>query len=243
MQSFVDSEAAALASFIMQVNPNMVQALGGATAFECVLTDIGIFDNIGSTSTSTENHVSDDGWSIESDHQHASIQEPATKKRRTFKREKKEDSAWWRKYLRPDMTLNMEVEPQGRVAKKFRRNFRLPFLMYKSKVLAMAKDRWWPTWHDKEVDAFGRLICDLELKLLGALFVLANGSTHFTVSEFTDMSEEVHRKFFITWLGHVASVKDEFIYSPATKLDTNLSTMSTDPLAFLVASALWISSI
>ena len=171
------------------------------------------------------------------------ISMPASKKRRTYKRVNKEDSAWWRKYLRPDMTLNMEVEPQGRVAKKFRRRFRLPYLTYKSKVLAMAKDRWWPTWHDKEVDAFGRLICGLELKLLGALFVLANGSTHFTVSEFTDMSEEVHRKFFITWLGHVASVKDEFIYSPATKLDTNLSTMSTDPLAFLVASALWISSI
>ena len=115
------------------------------------------------------------------------------------------------------MTLNMEVEPQGRVAKKFRQNFRLPYLMYKSKNLAMAKDRWWPTLHHKEVDAFGRLICDLELKLLGALFVLANGSTHFTVSKITDTSEEVHCKFFITWLGDMASIKDEFIFFHCNK--------------------------
>ncbi|KAI2512244.1 Plant transposon protein [Fragilaria crotonensis] len=214
MESSFDPEAAALASFVIQVNPNMVQALGGAIAFECVLTDIGIFDKNGSTSTScAESQVSDNEWSLESVHQN-NIQEPAIKKRRTFKREKKEDSTWWRKYLNPDMTLNMEVEPQGRVAKKFRRNFRVPYLMYKTKILAMAKDRWWPTWHDKKVDAFGRLICDLELKLLGALFVLANGSTQFTVSEFTDMSEEVHRVFFKTWLGHMASVKDEFIFFP-----------------------------
>jgi len=43
MESSFDPEAAALASFIIQVNPNMVQALGGATAFECVLTDNGIY--------------------------------------------------------------------------------------------------------------------------------------------------------------------------------------------------------
>ena len=65
----------------------------------------------------------------------------------------------------------------------------------------------------------------------------------FSLSEFTDMSEEVHRKFFIAWLGHMASVKDEYIFFPATKLDTNLLSMSLDQLAVLVASALWIVSI
>jgi hypothetical protein len=52
----------------------MVQALGGATAFECVLTDIGIFDNIVSTSTSAKNHAMDNGWSIE-----VTISMPASK--------------------------------------------------------------------------------------------------------------------------------------------------------------------
>jgi hypothetical protein len=85
MESSFDPEAAALASFVIQVNPNMVQALGGAIAFECVLTDIGIFDKNGSTSTScAESQVSDNEWSLESVHQN-NIQEPAIKKRRTFK--------------------------------------------------------------------------------------------------------------------------------------------------------------
>jgi hypothetical protein len=61
MKSYFDPEAVALASFTIQVNPNMVKALGGANAFECVLTDIGIFDDRGSTSTSAENHVRDNG--------------------------------------------------------------------------------------------------------------------------------------------------------------------------------------
>ena len=55
---------------------------------------------------------------------------------------------------------------------------------------------WWPDWHDLKVDAFGRPVAYLELKLLGALCTLGNLTTHFMVSLQTNASEEVHRKFF-----------------------------------------------
>ncbi len=46
---------------------------------------------------------------------------------------------------------------------------------------------------------------------------LQKRSKHFTVCEFTDLSKDVHRKFFITWLGHMASIKDEFTFFPQDK--------------------------
>ena len=80
----------------------------------------------------------------------------------------------------------------------------------------MATARFWPTWDLVKHDAFHRPICGLELKLLGALFILANGSTFFTVTELTYMSEEVVRSFFLTWLGHMfLSIKAEYIYFPS----------------------------
>ena len=97
----------------------------------------------------------------------------------------------------------------------FRRNFRVPYEMYKVKILGMATARFWPTWDLVKHDAFHRPICDLELKLLGALYILANGATYFTVTELTYMSEEVVRSFFLTWLGHMSSIKAEYIYFPS----------------------------
>ena len=90
----------------------------------------------------------------------------------------------------------MEADVQGRLALTFRRNFRVPYHMYTEKILGMATARFWPNWDLVKHDASHRPICDLELKLLGALFILANGSTFFTAIELTYMSEEVVRSFF-----------------------------------------------
>jgi hypothetical protein len=50
----------------------------------------------------------------------------------------------------------------------------------------MARERWWPNWHPDKVDAFGREVGDLELKILGCLYVLGTGNAQFQVSENTD---------------------------------------------------------
>ena len=78
----------------------------------------------------------------------------------------------------------------------------------------MANDRWWQHWTPQKVDAAGKLVLTLDLKLLGALFVLENGCTHFIVSTHTNISKEVHRKFFLRWTANMASVKVEFIFLP-----------------------------
>jgi hypothetical protein len=79
----------------------------------------------------------------------------------------------------------------------------------------MAKDRWWQEWTPQKVDAAGKLVSNLELKLLGALFVLGNGCTHYIVSTQTNISKKIHRKFFLTWTANMASIKDEFIFMPS----------------------------
>ena len=111
----------------------------------------------------------------------------------------------------------MEADVQeGRLALNFRRNIRVPYQMYKEKILEMATARFWPTWDLVKHDAFHHpAVCDLKLKLLGALFILVNGYTYFTVLELTYMSEEVVRSFFLTWLGHMSSIKAEYVYFPS----------------------------
>jgi hypothetical protein len=60
----------------------------------------------------------------------------------------------------------------------------------------------------------GKPVSSLELKVLGALYFLANGATHFMVSRHTNISEEVHRIFFLKWIHRMASICDEYIYMP-----------------------------
>lgn len=49
----------------------------------------------------------------------------------------------------------------------------MPYELYKAQILGMARERWWPNWHPDKVDAFGREVGDLELKILGCLYVLS----------------------------------------------------------------------
>jgi hypothetical protein len=108
----------------------------------------------------------------------------------------------------------MEGDPNGRVSARFQQNFRTPYGLYKAKILGMAKQRWWPSWHPNKMDAFGRDLGDIELKILGCLHVIATGNSQFQVSEKTDLSKEVHIRFFIVWLANMASTKPEFILFP-----------------------------
>lgn len=108
----------------------------------------------------------------------------------------------------------MEAEPDGRLGTRFRRNFRVPFKLFHEHLLPMAKQRWWPSWHAEKVDACRRLVGDLELKIFGCLFVLGTGNNQFQVSEKTDLSEEVHRCFFLDWIAKMASIKLEYIHFP-----------------------------
>jgi hypothetical protein len=134
---------------------------------------------------------------------------PRKKQRFVYDRKTHHASLWWTNHLAPHVREEYTVDPDGRVGMKFRRLFRVPFCLYLD-LLLMAKDRWWQHWTPQKLDAAGKLVSNLELKLLGALFVLGNGCTHYIVSTQTNISEEVHRKFFLSWTANMASVKNEF---------------------------------
>ena len=138
---------------------------------------------------------------------------PRKKQRFVYDRKTHHASLWWTNHLAPHVREEYTVDPDGRVGMKFRRLFRVPFCLYLD-LLLMAKDRWWQHWTPQKLDAAGKLVSNLELKLLGALFVLGNGCTHYIVSTQTNISEEVHRKFFLSWTASMASVKEEFVFLP-----------------------------
>ena len=87
---------------------------------------------------------------------------------------------------------------------KFRRLFRVPFVIFLD-LVKIANPRWWCTWTPDKVNAAGCVVSNLELRILGALFVLGSVRTK---------SEEVHRDFFLEWVSKMASIKPEFIYMP-----------------------------
>jgi hypothetical protein len=73
-------------------------------------------------------------------------------------------------------------------------------------------------WTPNKIDAAGRgIVSSLELKILGALFLLGSGCAQYIVSSQTNLSEEVHRVFFLQWVSKMASIKTEFIYMPEDK--------------------------
>jgi len=115
----------------------------------------------------------------------------------------------WRTPPRADLTLH----PHGRLAGIFRRDFHVPFELFQD-LVQLTRDRWWHTWNDYNVCRAGKPVSHLELKVLGALYALANGATQFMVSRHTNLTEEVHRSFFLKWIHHMASISDEYIYMP-----------------------------
>jgi hypothetical protein len=109
----------------------------------------------------------------------------------------------------------MEGDPDGQVSTRFQQISVHLMGCIRQKILGMAKERWWPNWHPNNMDAFlGRDVGDLELKILGCLYVIATGNLQFQVSEKMDLSKEVHMQFFIVWLANMSSTKPEFIHFP-----------------------------
>jgi hypothetical protein len=93
--------------------------------------------------------------------------------------------------------------------------FRVPYDLFVS-LVRTSNTRWWTEWTPDKVDAAGKLVSSLELKVLGALYILGNGATQFQVSVQTNLSEEVHRTFFLSWISKMSSIKGEYIFMPAT---------------------------
>ena len=141
---------------------------------------------------------------------------PVRKKtRNVYSRKPQDGSTWSRDFLNPTLREVYVIEPHGRDAKKFRRLFRVPYDLFVS-LVRQANTRWWTEWKPDKVDAAGKLVSSLELKVLGALYVLGNGATQFQVSIQTNLSEEVHRSFFLSWISKMSSIKDEYIFMPTT---------------------------
>ena len=150
---------------------------------------------------------------------------PHTKRvRRVYERKPMNNSTWWLLFLTPEARTELMSDPHGKVSSQFRRAFRVPYLLFKEKILEFSVRRWWPDWNQHKVDAFGRPVAYLELNLLGALNVLGMGANHFSVSLQTNISEEVHRTFFLEWIGLMASVKKLFIYMPQDDLQLKFVT-------------------
>ena len=143
----------------------------------------------------------------------------AKRTRRVHQRRPMNSSTWWTYFVSPEANAQLLDEPDGKLAKQFRQAFRLSYLSFRVKIFDFAVKTWWPDWEEYQVDAFGRPVGYLELKLLGCLNVLGLGSDHSAVSLQTNISEEVHRVFFMKWVGLMTSVKEKFIYMPHELLE------------------------
>ena len=105
------------------------------------------------------------------------------------------------------------LDSNGRLAKQFRKLFHTPYDVFLD-LVNLAKERWWQEWNEDNRCRAGKLVSSLDLKILGALFVLAQGVSHVICSTCSNLSEELHRSFFHKWIRHMASIKNEFIFMP-----------------------------
>ena len=135
------------------------------------------------------------------------------KKRTKFPRMNQRDSIWWTRFLSPGQRAELLMNPNGRLAKQFRKLFHVPYVLFVD-LMSLTKQRWWQEWDDKNRCKAGKLVSSLDLKILGSLFVLAHGVAHVIASVCSNLSEEVHRSFFMKWISDMSSIKDEFIFMP-----------------------------
>jgi len=139
---------------------------------------------------------------------------PLKRRRRTYARGHKELSPWWITFLHPQKREAYVSDADGREATLFRRIFRVRYHFFKEKVLEECASRWWPFWHDRQVDAYNKPVASLELKLLGVLCTLSNSTSHLLVSLQTYLSEETHRSFFLDFVSKMSNIKAEYIFMP-----------------------------
>ena len=121
------------------------------------------------------------------------------KTRSKYPRKDQKDALWWRDYLANAPRAELALHPHGRLAGIFRRDFQ--------ELVELARVSWWPTWNDHNVCRAGKPVSHLDLKVLGALYPLANGATQFMVSRHTNLSEEIHRSFFEVVSSHCIDLR------------------------------------
>jgi hypothetical protein len=200
---------------------------GAADVLRFVFADnkddaLSLFDNEDDDNSTTSsafgnwwnNHHVDTPVEEEEEEEHAS---PVRKKtRNVYARKPQAESTWSLDYLNPSLRDVYVADPHGRDAKKFRRLFRVPYNLFVD-LVQMSKERWWRDWTPDKVCNAGKLVSSLELKVLGALYVLGTGASQYQVSVQTHLSEEVHRVFFLLWLSRMSSISTEYIYMPKTE--------------------------
>lgn len=137
-----------------------------------------------------------------------------SKKRRRLGRLKTSSSCWGQMLCHADQL----EDSQSRTAALFRRRFRVPYPIFKV-ILEMVRSHPDFVEHDNRADALGILAVPLNLKVLGALRILARSSTFDEVNELTNMGEETMRAFFHKFVGIFSSeeVYSQFVYPPRTK--------------------------
>ena len=124
------------------------------------------------------------------------------------------DSTWHTLYIATPPTSNRRL-------KQFRRRFRIPH----DKFLEMVKDikehslfsRW------TQNDCIGNEPSDIRLLFLGTLRYLGRGLTFDDLEEYTYISKEVLRNFFLAFLEYGSTVLyNKYVVNPASKLDVSL---------------------
>jgi hypothetical protein len=113
----------------------------------------------------------------------------AFKNRKVYNRENYRDSCWY-KFLQRDLT-----DLNERDGKTFRLRFTVPFQLYQQ-LLGFAEN-WFP---QKKVDACGREVTPIFLKLLGTLRILGKGCSWDLLYELSGVSAEVHRNWTLKFL-------------------------------------------
>ena len=117
----------------------------------------------------------------------------------------RQESCWWKKFLTDEKRI-LHLDMNTWEARDI---LCLPFNIF-LKLYDMTISNGWYDPHRKDCT---NLLCkDLELLLLGVLYTLATGDSHLYVYIQTDISKEVHRKFFIHWTSKFAEKKDEYVY-------------------------------
>ena len=134
-------------------------------------------------------------------------------KRSKYLRMNQRQSIWWTRFLSPPQRTELLTNPNGRLGKQFRKLFHVPYVLFVD-LTSLATQRWWQEWDNENRYKAGKLVSSLDLKILGSLFVLAHGVAQVIASIFSNLSEEVHRSFFIKWIDDMSSIKDEFIFMP-----------------------------
>jgi len=140
---------------------------------------------------------------------------PPKRRRHVYEREPKEASNWWRRHLCEEKRACLSLKT-NRGAKEFRNTFRVSYQV----ILFLVSYTDERSWHVvAAMDCCGSPSANLELLILGVLFQLGHGVSYQFLSTQTNISPEVHRKFFLKWTAAMASVKDRFIGFPDNPVD------------------------